>query len=58
MLFYFCVLMAILLQVINNYRQTPLHIAARMQMMPIVTMLLQHGGRSPSLSPTLLSCLK
>ena len=25
-------------------RQTPLHIAARMQMLPIVTMLLEHGG--------------
>jgi ankyrin repeat protein len=37
-------LIVLLLQVTNNYRQTPLHIAARMQMLPIVTMLLEHGG--------------
>jgi len=29
---------------VNNYHQTPLHIAARMRMLPIVIMLLEHGG--------------
>jgi hypothetical protein len=38
--------------VANNYRQTPLHVAARLLMLPIVTMLLEHGGNAPPLPTT------
>jgi ankyrin repeat protein len=43
----FCIDRA-LLQVTNNYRQTPLHIAARLHMLPAVILLLEHGGNAPS----------
>ena len=43
-----------LFQVTNNYRQTPLHIAARLHMLPAVILLLEHGGNAPYLHTILL----